>query len=95
MVAWIASFMKDRTTTVKINKCSTDLININTKIPQGLLLSPILDLFYNADLLEICSSLGTQITAGEFIDDTVLLATGSNIAENCVMLKEVHRLCIN
>lgn len=33
IVAWIASFMKDCATTVETNKCLTDLINIDTRIP--------------------------------------------------------------
>lgn len=28
-----------------------------------------------------------------FIDNTILLVTGSNIGENCKMLKEVYQLC--
>lgn len=95
MIAWIASTMQDRTTVVKTNERSTDLIHISTGIPQGSPLSPILYLFYNADLLEICSSFSTQITVGGFIDDTVLLATGSSIEENCEKLKESHPLCID
>lgn len=59
------------------------------------MLDTILYLFYNADLLETSSSFSHQITAGGFIDDTVLLATGSSIAENCEKLKETHRLYID
>ncbi len=36
-----------------------------------------------------------QITAGGFIDDTVLLATGPSIVENCQKLKKTHRLCVD
>ena len=95
MIAWIASFVRDRTTIVKTNECSTNLVHISTGIPQGSPLSPILYLFYNADLLEICSSSSHQFTAGGFIDDTVLLATGPSIAKNCQKLKETHRLCVD
>lgn len=95
MIAWIASFMQDRTTIVKTTECSTDPIHIRTEIPQGSPLSPILYLFYNVDLLEICSSFSTQLTVGGFIDDTILLATGSSIEENCEKLKESNRLCID
>ena len=84
--------MRDQTTVVKTNKCSTDLIHISTGIPQGLPLSPILYLFYNPDLLEICSSPSQQVIAGGFINDTILLATGSSIEENCEKLKKTHRL---
>ncbi len=95
MIAWIASFVRDQTTMVKTNECSTNLVHISTGIPQGSPLSPILYLFYNADLLEIYSSSSHQITAGRLIDDTVLLSTGPSIAENCQKLKETHQLCVD
>ena len=87
--------MRNRTTIVKTNECSTNLVHISTGISQGSPLLPILYLFYNADLLEICSSSSRQINAGGFINNTVLLATGPSIAENCQKLKETHRLCVN
>ena len=95
MVTWIASFIKDCSTIIKTNKCSTDIINISIGISQSLPILPILYLFYNADLLEIYLSLSLQVTTGDFIDNTVLLATGFNIAENCEKLKKMHWLCID
>ncbi len=95
MIAWIASFVRDRTTIVKTNKYSTNLVHISTGIPQGSSLSLILYLFYNKDLLEIWSSSSHQITAGDFIDDTVLLSTCPSIAENCQKLKKTHQLCVD
>lgn len=95
IIFWIASFTQNRTTIIKTNECSSNPVYISTGIPQGSPLSPILYLFYNADLLEICASSSSHITAGGFIDDTVLLATSPSTAENCEKLKKTHRLCVN
>ncbi len=82
LISWISSFTQNCSTIIKTNECLSNPINITTGIPQGSPLSPILYLFYNADLLEICASFNTQISAGGFIDDTVLLVTNLSTAQN-------------
>ena len=52
LVQWIQSFLSGRTTIIKIRKHITNPIFTPNGIPQGLLLSQILYLFYNADLLD-------------------------------------------
>lgn len=58
VIAWIESFLSDRTSTLKLPEYKSNLFHIHTEIPQGSPLSPILYLFYNADILE----LGTRET---------------------------------
>lgn len=94
IISWIASFTQNRSTIIKTNECLSNPVHISTGIRQGLPLSPILYLFYNADLLEICASFSSHISAGRFIDDTVLLATSRSTTENCELLKETHKLCV-
>lgn len=95
IISWIASFTQNRSIIIKTNECSSNLVHISTGIPQGSPLLPILYLFYNADLLEICTSSSSHTFARGFIDDTVLLATSPNTTENCELLKETHKLCAN
>ena len=47
---WIGSFVTDRTQTVKIGASVSDSVNILSGVPQGLVLGPILFLFYIADI---------------------------------------------
>ena len=51
-VGWIVSFLEDRSTTIQLREHTTNSLQINTGIPQGSPISPILYLFYNADILE-------------------------------------------
>lgn len=51
---WVQSFLDNRRTTLAIHPQMTDEFAVQTGIPQGSPISPILYLFYNADLLEIC-----------------------------------------
>lgn len=58
--AWIASFLCDRTTTLKLQEFTAPSTPIQTGIPQGSPVSPILYLFYNADLIEACKTQDTE-----------------------------------
>ncbi len=70
----------------------SDNIDIITGISQRSRLSPILYLFYNADLIGIFCTTDEKITDGKFIDDVFLLATNSNILQNCQLLKKRYWL---
>lgn len=94
MVGLIESFLSNRTTTMKTNECILDHLSIQCGIPQGSPLSPILFLFYNADLLDICSSITPGLSANAFIDDTSLLAIGPSTEENCLNLAKAHKGCL-
>ena len=94
IVGLIASFSSDRTTTMKTNEYILEDLKIQCGIPQGSPLSPILFLFYNADLLNICSSINPKLSASAFIDDTSLLAIGSSTEESCLNLAKAHKKCL-
>ena len=71
----------------------TDEFAVQTGILQGLPISPILYLFYNADLLEICERPGTNSSALGFVDDTNILAYSTSTEENCRILENLHKKC--
>jgi Reverse transcriptase (RNA-dependent DNA polymerase) len=46
--------MTDRTTTLIVQGQESEAFPVEAGVPQGSTLSPILFLFYNAELLDIC-----------------------------------------
>ena len=89
LVRWIESFLSDRSTTLKLQEYTAPSAPVRTGIPQGSPLSPILYLFYNADLIEACQSVNTEAVG--YIDDAAILAVGTTVQRNCKILKAVHR----
>jgi len=81
---WIGSFLRSRQTQLRFNGVSSERVATDAGIPQGSPLSPILYLFYNADLLDIP---GTRQQSLGFIDDIAFGAQGSTDEENAEELK--------
>ncbi|KAM0664346.1 hypothetical protein ACQRIU_006929 [Beauveria bassiana] len=88
IVRWVASFLRDRSTTLKLQEYTAPSTPIKTGIPQGSRMSPYLYLFYNADLVEDCQSENTEAVG--YIDDVSILAVGPSSAHNCKTLKAIH-----
>jgi hypothetical protein len=91
MTSWIASFLQNRSTTIQLRELTTEPLLVDTGIPQGSPISPILYLFYNADLLEIGARNNPERTAGRWIDDVYFLTHGKSTRQNCLTLATMHR----
>ena len=89
LVRWVESFLKGRSSTIKLQEYTAPSAPIQTGIPQGSPLSPILYLFYNADLIESCKTENTEAVG--YIDDASILAVGPTVQYNCKTLKTVHQ----
>ncbi|KAJ6436485.1 hypothetical protein O9K51_10967 [Purpureocillium lavendulum] len=89
IVGWVASFLSGRSTTLKLQEYTAPSVPIQTGIPQGSPVSPMLYLFYNADLVEECNTPETESVG--YIDDVSILAVGESAARNCKRLKRRHR----
>jgi len=89
IVGWTASFLSGRSTTLKLREYTAPSVPIQTGIPQGSTKSPVLYLFYNADLIEACKTPDTEAVG--YIDDVSILAVGPNAQSNCKTLKKIHR----
>ena len=63
-------------------------------IPQSSPLSPVLFLFYNAELLEICQREG-ESSCGGFVDDANILVWGPSTEGNCEQLAAIHRQAVD
>jgi Reverse transcriptase (RNA-dependent DNA polymerase) len=90
LIRWIAEFLKDRTTEIRLADYTLLSSKINAGIPQGFLLLPILYLFYNADLLEVYNNKRNRTNVIKFIDDINILAFGLNIKDIYKNLKRTH-----
>ena len=90
MISWIRSFLQGRTSTLRLPEHESEPFNIHTGIPQGSPLSPILYLFYNADLLDIGSRSDLKATAVSWIDDVGFTVTGTSAEVNCQVLQTLH-----
>ena len=89
LVGWIQSYLTGRTTRLRLQEGESDEFIINTGIPQGSPLSPILYLFYNADLLEIQAE--DALVTG-YVDDTSILVSGPSTEANTAALLRIHEL---
>jgi hypothetical protein len=94
IVKWVGSFISNRTTTLCLPGYNTDAFSTHTGIPQGSPLSPILFLFYNANLVEICNPPTLPASGTGFVDDVNALAFGKSTEENCRTLQTVHERCL-
>ena len=90
---WIESFLENRYTTLTINGRCTDSFRVRTGIPQGSPISPILYLFYNADLLDLCNRSSTKANGFGFVDDVNILTYSTSTEENCRTLETLHKKC--
>lgn len=95
LVDLISSFLSNRVTTIQSNEFTSAELPITCGIPQGSPLSPILFLFYNADLLNDCSSAAPGLSVNSFIDDTTLCAISPSTEENCRLLTLAHSRCLS
>ena len=95
MVRWVQSFVSDRTTTIKVVEGESQLYRVNTGIPQGSPISPILFLFFISDLLDIVENEASRVSGSGFVDDINILTYGSSTERNCKILEETHRNCMH
>ena len=86
--------MTDRSTTLIVQGKESERLRVNAGVPQGSPLSPILFLFYNADLLDLCCNPAARTTAIGFIDDVKILVYGPSTESNCRKLEATHRKCL-
>jgi len=87
IINWIASYLTDRKTKIKLYEGLSEEFDILTGIPQGSPLLLILYLFYNTDLLEIAR--GNELVTG-YIDDTSFLVEGTTIESIVRKLEVLH-----
>jgi ribonuclease HI len=94
IVRWVDSFTSKRSTSLRFNGIDSEKISIEAGVPQGSPISPILYLFYNADLLGVpgkMKSRGRKGTSWGFIDDIAYGIQGGSEEETARKLEEMLR----
>lgn len=93
IVQWVASFLTNRRMIITLLEGPMGEFDVPTGIPQGSPLSPILYLFFNADLIEeLMAAYQGRILVTGYIDDICILTWSESAARNCRFLVEAHRL---
>ena len=91
---WVDDFLQNRSTRLKFNGIESEKICMNAGVLQGSPISPILYMFYNADLLEIPGHRSGVLSLG-FIDDITYGIQGETEEDNASdpegMVKEAER----
>jgi hypothetical protein len=94
IVKWVGSLFSNGKTTLCMPGYNNHAFPTHTGIPQGSPLSPILFLFYNANLVKICITVTLLASETNFVDNVNALAFGKWTEENCRMLQTVHERCL-
>jgi hypothetical protein len=92
ITGFVQSFLKDRTTCLKLGDYKDQARPQPTGIPQGSTLSPILFLLFASTLLPMLEEGPT--TALGFVDDTNILTFRKTTEENCRRLEAAHAKCL-
>ena len=79
LTEWIKTFMLNKTSILMLLDIKIEEKLIATKVSQSSPLSPILYLFYAAELLKACNNINKRLSVSIFIDNTTLLAYGKII----------------
>jgi len=90
IVAWTESFLSDRTTSLRFNGITSENIEMDAGVPQGSPLSPILYMYYNAELLDVPRICGERsVQSLGFIDDIAYGVQGQSDEENAQKLQRM------
>lgn len=91
---FVEDFLRERRTRLTFGGFESQWFPMETGIPQGSPLSPILFLLFIAELLDNLQRPCDATLGFGFVDDTNLIAWGDSARDNCRRLKLAHDKCI-
>ncbi len=93
IVEWTRSFLKNRESSLTFNEQISAMQWINADISQRFLISLILFLFFNANLIEKCEALEIKIEVLDFVNDINILIYDKITESICKSLSRAHDVC--
>jgi len=78
---------------ITINDYMMIKCNVNINISQDFLLSSILYLFYNVNLLKACDDISLRTSFTDFINNVNILIYEKFMKCNCRVLSEIYDRC--
>src|SRR5947208_7015944 len=94
IIKYVKNFMQGRRMKVTFNGYESEWVQMNSGIPQGSPISPILFLFFILELLEGMKDVEGETLGFGFVDDINIITWGDSAQENCTRLEEEYKRCI-
>lgn len=91
LIRWTKSFLTDRTVQLVIDGCENQERKIETGIPQGSPVSPILFLIYISGVFYKVQDISMSVTSVSFVDDLGFIASGKSVKEIGKTLEKVAK----
>jgi len=93
LLKFVKNFLKDQCIIITINDYMMTECSVNIDILQDSLLSSILYLFYNVNLLKACDDIKLRTSFTDFVNDINILTYKEFIKCNCKVLSEIYDKC--
>jgi len=90
---FVKNFLKDQCITITIDHYMMMKHSMNINVSQDSLLSLILYLFYNVNLLKACDDIKLKTNFTNFMNDINILIYKEFIKCNCRVLNEIYDRC--
>ena len=90
---WVETFLSEMMASLCFDKDSEKMSPINTGIPQGSPVSPVLFLFYVSPLFKMMCLKYPHVTCPSYIDDICFLVEGNSPEENATELEVAAATC--
>jgi len=93
LLEFVKNFLRNQCITITINDYMMMKCSVNIDILQDFLLSSILYLFYNVNLLKVCDDIRLKINFTNFINNVNILIYKKFMKHNCRVLNEIYDRC--
>ncbi len=93
LLEFVKNFLKNQRIMIIIDDYMTMKCSMNIDISQDSLLSSILYLFYNANLLKACDDIKLKTSFTNFVNDINILTYKEFIKHNCRVLNKIYDRC--